>query len=126
MAAGKNYSAYHLLKARYPVIEFVLVGNTREALERVAAGTAYAAVDILPTLHQQIEQLPAGSVKLAGVTDVEFPLQVMVGRQQARLIPLINRAIAAITPEERAAIHKRLGPLERQICRIPPDGSKAL
>jgi two-component system sensor histidine kinase EvgS len=69
-AVGRNYSAYHLLKALYPGIEFVLVDSTRDALDEVAAGTAYAAVDILPALHQQIEELPAGSVKLAGVTDV--------------------------------------------------------
>ncbi|NEV64617.1 transporter substrate-binding domain-containing protein [Thiorhodococcus minor] len=117
VAVGMDYSAYHLLKARSPGIDFVLVDNTRAALEAVAAGSAEAAVDILPVLHQQIENFPPGRVKLVGVTDVEFPLQLMVSRRNAALLPLINRAIAAITPEERAAIHNKW--LLRQVVTAP-------
>jgi polar amino acid transport system substrate-binding protein len=117
VAVGRDYSAYHLLKARSPGIDFVLVDNTQAALEAVAAGRADAAVDILPVLHQQIEAFPQGRVKLVGVTDLEFALQVMVGRQHAPLLPLINRAIAAITPQERAAIHNKW--LLRQVVTAP-------
>ena len=114
---GRDYSAYHLLKAHSPGIDFVLVDNTRAALEAVAAGRADAAVDILPVLHQQIECFPPGRVKLVGVTDLQFPLEVMVTRRHALLLPLINRAIAAITPEERAAIHNKW--LLRQVVTAP-------
>lgn len=117
VAVGREYSAYHLLKARAPGIDFVLVDNTRVALEVVADGGADAAVDILPVLHQQIERFPPGKVKLVGVTDVQFPLEVMVSRRDAPLLPLINRAIAAITPEERAAIHNKW--LLRQVVTAP-------
>jgi signal transduction histidine kinase/CheY-like chemotaxis protein len=117
VAVGRNYSAYHLLKARSPGIDFVPVDNTRAALEAVADGRADAAVDILLVLHQQIEGFPPGKVKLVGVTDVQFPLQVMVSRRDAPLLPLINRAIAAITPEERAAIHNKW--LLRQVVTAP-------
>ncbi len=117
VAVGREYSAYHLLKAHSPGIDFVLVDDTRAALEAVAAGRADAAVDILPVLHQQIEAFPPGRVKLVGVTDIDFPLQVMVGQQHAPLLPLINRAIAAITPEERAAIHNKW--LLRQVVTAP-------
>jgi ABC-type amino acid transport substrate-binding protein/HPt (histidine-containing phosphotransfer) domain-containing protein len=107
VAVGRDYSAHHLLRAHSPGIDFVLVDDTRAALQAVAAGSADAAVDILPVLHQQIEGFPAGRVKLVGVTDVQFPLEIMVRREHAALIPLLNRAIAAITPEERAAIHNK-------------------
>lgn len=107
VAVGRDYSAYHLLKAHSPGIDFLPADDTRAALEAVAAGKADAAVDILPVLHQQIAGFPPGRVKLVGVTDVQFPLEVMVRREHARLIPLLNRAIAAITPEERAAIHNK-------------------
>ncbi|NEX21322.1 transporter substrate-binding domain-containing protein [Thiorhodococcus mannitoliphagus] len=117
VAVGRDYSAYHLLKAHTLGIDFVLVENTRAALEAVADGRAEAAVDILPVLHQQIERFPPGRVKLVGVTDIEFPLQVMVSRRQAALLPLINRAIAAITPQERAAIHNKW--LLRQVVTAP-------
>jgi signal transduction histidine kinase/AmiR/NasT family two-component response regulator/HPt (histidine-containing phosphotransfer) domain-containing protein len=117
VAVGRDYSAYHLLKARSPGVDFVLVDDTRAALEAVAAGRAEFAVDILPVLNHQIEGFAPGRVKLVGVTDVQFPLQVMVGQREAALLPLINRAIAAITPQERASIHNKW--LLRQLVTAP-------
>ncbi len=107
VAVGRNYSAYHMMKTRYPGIKFLQVTNTKEALECVMAGDAYAAIDILPVLQYQINRLASEDIKLGGVTDVQFPVQVMVRKEHARLIPLINRAIASITPEERTVIHRK-------------------
>ncbi len=107
VAVGRNYSAYHMMKAHYPGINFLQVTNTREALERVMTGEAYAAVDILPVLQYQINRLVSEDIKLGGVTNVQFPVQIMVRKEHARLIPLINRAIASITPEERTVIHRK-------------------
>lgn len=107
VAVGRTYSAYRMLKARYPDIKFLQVSDTREALERVVNREAYAAVDILPVLQYHIDYFASENVKLAGVTDVKFPVQVMVSKEHARLIPLINRAIASITPAEHAAIQQK-------------------
>ena len=107
VAVGRNYSAYHLMKIRYPGINFLQVKDTREALERVMTGEALAAVDILPVLQYQVNRLASEGIKLGGVTDVQFPVQVMVRKEHARLIPLINRAIASITPDERTVIHRK-------------------
>ncbi|MCK5682318.1 transporter substrate-binding domain-containing protein, partial [bacterium] len=107
VAVGNDYSAYHIMKAHYPAIKFLQVTNTLEALKQVADGKAFAAVDILPVLQYQISSFTSGEVKLAGVTNEPFPLQVMVDKKHARLIPLINRAINVITSEERAAIHQK-------------------
>ena len=107
VAVGQNYSAYYLLKESYPRINFLQVKDTKTALEYVANGQAYAAVDILPALQYQIEYFASENVKFAGVTDVSFPLQVMIHKKHAKLLPLINRAITSITAEERAAIHKK-------------------
>jgi PAS domain S-box-containing protein len=107
VAVGRNYSAYHLLKARYPGIEFIQVRHTGEALEQVVAGNAFAAVDILPVLQHQIEQLDLNEVRLAGVTETYFPFQIMLRKEYARLLPLLNRAIAAISAEERMEIEQK-------------------
>ncbi len=107
VAVGREYSAYRLLKARYPGIEFLQVTDTRAALEAVESGQAFAAVDVLPVLQYQIELFGADSLRLAGITDVEFDLRMMVRDELAPLVPLLNRAIAAITPEERLEIHKK-------------------
>ncbi|WP_177169005.1 transporter substrate-binding domain-containing protein [Allochromatium warmingii] len=107
VAVGQDYNAYHLLKERYPNIEFLQVPDTHAALDAVATGQAFAAVDILPVLQYQIAAREDNAIHLAGITDVTFKLQIMVHRDQARLVPLLNRAIAALTPEERLEIHKK-------------------
>ncbi len=106
VAVGENYSAYYLVKAQHPDIKFLQVPNTRAALQAVADGRAMAAVDISPVLQYQIEQF-GGNVRLAGVTNIMFDLKIMVGKQHARLVPLLNRAIATITPKNRLDIHKK-------------------
>lgn len=50
VSVGKNYSAYTLLKKKYPAIDFVQVANTKEAIKLVDKGEVFAAVDILPVL----------------------------------------------------------------------------
>lgn len=107
VAVGEDYSAYHLLKERYPGIRFLRVQDTRAALAAVAAGRAFAAVDILPALQHQIAAREGNDMHLAGITDVAFKMQIMVRKEHERLVPLLNRAIAAITPEERLEIHKK-------------------
>lgn len=107
VAVGRNYSAYHLMKARYPGIKFLQVENTKEALEQVATGRAYAAIDILPVIQHQVDRLSNTDIKLSGITDVQFPVQIMIRKEHARLLPLINRAINSITYEERASIHQK-------------------
>jgi PAS domain S-box-containing protein len=107
VAVGRDYSAYHLLKAKYPGIAFLPVGNTAAALDAVAENRAFAAVDILPVLQHDIAARNDNAIHLSGVTDVAFPLKIMLRKEHARLLPLLNRAIAAITPAERLEIHKK-------------------
>ncbi len=107
VAVGESYSAYHLLNKRYPKIEFLPVAHTQAALEAVAEGRAFAAVDILPVLQYQVERLGHGAAHLAGVTGVDFELRVALRPEFAPLLPLLNRAIASITPQEQMAIQQR-------------------
>ena len=107
VAVGEEYSAYHLLKERYPEITFLPVADTPAALAAVTAGRAFAAVDILPVLQHYIAEHKSDDIHLGGVTDVRFTLQIMLHQEHARLLPLLNRAIAALTPEERLAIHQK-------------------
>lgn len=117
VAVGKNYTAYYLLKARYPTIRFLEVKDTATALAEVANGNAFAAVDVLPALQYQLAQFHHDNVVLAGVSDVQFPLQIAVRKEHARLIPLINQAIALITPDERFKIQQKW--MQRSVITAP-------
>ncbi|WP_028581600.1 ATP-binding protein [Desulfogranum japonicum] len=107
VSVGKDYSAYYLMKQRYPAIDFIQVKDTKEALEFVRDGGAFAAIDCLPALQFQLNSLGSEELKLSGVTQVVFPVQIMVRKEHARLVPLLNRAISAITPAERAKIREK-------------------
>lgn len=107
VAVGENHSAYHLLKAGYPGIDFLRVADTHAAIAAVANGQAFAAADILPVIQHHIAEWEGSGIHLGGVTDVMFRLRIMVHPEHAPLVPLINRAIAAITPEERLDLHRK-------------------
>ncbi|MET0085562.1 MAG: EAL domain-containing protein [Sedimenticola sp.] len=107
VSVGRENGAYHKLKALYPGIRFLQVKDTREALEKVVIGEAEAAVDMLPVLQYHIDHYYSANLKLAGVTNIQFPVQVMVSRKYDQLIPLVNRAISSITPKEHNDIQQK-------------------
>ena len=54
VAIGENYSSHHIMKKHFPKIDFILVKDTKEALELLSAGKVEAAVDILPVIAHLI------------------------------------------------------------------------
>ncbi len=106
VSVGKNYSAYHMMRKKHPNIKCLQVRNAEEAIKKIISGEAYAAIDILPVLQYHIHNFGDTKVTFAGVTDINFPLQVMIHRDHYRLLPLINKAIKSITHEERTKISK--------------------
>lgn len=107
VAVGRNYSSYRLLKERYPLIEFVQVDNINEAIELVDDEEVFAAIDILPALQQSIlSNNHVEGVKIGGITDVDFKLQIMLRDDLKDLHVIINKAIDSISSEDRNEIYK--------------------
>ena len=107
VAVGKNYSAHKLLKERYPLIDFVLVKNTDEAIALVDKKEVFAAVDILPVLqHSILVNSHFDGVKIGGITNVNFQLQIMVRKGLEPLVSIINKAIKDIDSQDRNEIYK--------------------
>ena len=107
VAVGKNYSAYTLLKKKYPKINFVQVLNTKEAVDMVNNNEVFAAVDILPVLQQVILNNDfSNSVKIGGITDVYFKLQLMIRDDYTILKDILDKAIDSISVEDRNNIYK--------------------
>lgn len=107
VAVGRNYSAYQLMKKQYPEIDYVQVRNTGEALQLVLDGEAFAAIDVLPSLQFELNSLGSEDLRLSGVTQLMLPIQIMVSKEHADLVPLLNRAISAITPDEKEQIREK-------------------
>jgi len=104
VAVGREYSSYYLVKEKYPLIDYVLVENTKEALSLVKKGEAYAAIDILPVLQHHLFTAD-NELRINGITDVNFELKIMLNKNHKNLLPRINQAISEITQEERNEIY---------------------
>ena len=107
VAVGKSYSTYYLLRTMYPKINFILTKDTKEALQLVQDDKAFAAVDIEPSLRYQIINNNFKDIFITGITGVDFNLQVMVRKDYGLLVSILNKAINAITNDERIEIYKK-------------------
>jgi len=107
VAVGKDYSAHKLLKEKYPLIKFVTVSDTNEALKLVDKHEVYAAVDILPVLQQAIlSNNNVDGIKIGGITDVDFHLQIMIRDDLKMLKNIMDKAIDSINSGDRNLIYK--------------------
>jgi len=114
VAVGKSYSTYYLLKNMYPKINFILTKDTKEALNLVHNGSVFAAVDIEPSLRYQIIKNGFKDIFITGITGVDFNLQIMVRDDYSTLVSILNKAINAISNQERIEIYKKWMGVKKQ------------
>ncbi|MCV6607483.1 MAG: transporter substrate-binding domain-containing protein, partial [Campylobacterales bacterium] len=62
------------IKSAFPDIEIYATTTTREAVEAVAQGKAFAVIDNLPTLNYFIQEKWLTNLKIATVSDLGIPL----------------------------------------------------
>ena len=107
VAVGKEYSAYHLLKDKYPNINFVFTKDTKAALELVYNKEVYAAVDVLPALQFNINKNYENRVKISGTTGIFFEIKLMINKKHKHLLSSINKAIDSINNDEKNEIYRK-------------------
>jgi PAS domain S-box-containing protein len=93
VAVGENYSAHKLLQKYYPKIKFVPVKNVQKALDLLANEKVFAAADILPVINYEINRLGYSNLKISGTTKFNFEVQIMVNKQNKKLVPILNKLI---------------------------------
>ncbi len=107
VAVVKNFSAYYLLKSKYPNIDFIITKNTKEALKLVKDKKVFACIDIEPSLYYQIHSNDFQDIKISTLTDMNFNLQIMLRDDLQKLQTIINKAISMITKDEKINIYKK-------------------
>ncbi len=93
VAVGENYSAHKLLQKHYPKIKFVPVKNVQKALDLLANEKVFAAADILPVINYELNRLGYTNLKISGTTKFNFEVQIMVNKQNSKLVPILNKLI---------------------------------
>lgn len=79
----------------------LLVGSAEEGLDAVASGRAFAYIGNLGVVDKLVRQKYAGVLRIAAPAGRNQELSFAVAPQYARLLPLINRVLAAIPERER-------------------------
>lgn len=112
LAIPSGWSIVQLVRERFPAIEVVEVTNSLSALQAVRDGRADAAMDN-EAIFRYIEQhyflggLQYHPEVSLGEEALPGDLHIVVGEEQRALLPLIDRAIKAITPALREQLRSR-------------------
>jgi len=107
-ALVRDYNETEIIRAQYPQLKVVLVETPDDALRVVSAGQADATVGNIAVLHYKIRQMGLTNLKVAAPTDERERLVYMAVRKDwPALAAILDKGLASITPEERAAIVNR-------------------
>jgi serine phosphatase RsbU (regulator of sigma subunit)/ABC-type amino acid transport substrate-binding protein len=107
VATVGGYSITDILRRDYPGLKLMLVENTLQALQAVAVGQADAVVDTLAVGIYYIRRQNLANLKVAAPARVP-PLEMRFGIRKDwwPLVPIIEKALDTITPEEHTAIQQ--------------------
>ncbi|MCB1755240.1 MAG: transporter substrate-binding domain-containing protein [Gammaproteobacteria bacterium] len=105
VVAGYGYVP-HIYK-QYPYIDFVEVESVSAGLQAVSTGKVDALLATLAQSTYQSRREGINNVRIVGQTEFSTRLGFGVTPENASLVPLLNRAIASISDDDRARISKR-------------------
>jgi len=101
----ENTPASIILKNMYKNnIEIISYKNTQEGLKAVSSKEIISFVNIMPTIAYSIQNNLFTDIKIAGYINKNIPLSIAVNKNNTKLVPILNRAINSITPQEKLEI----------------------
>lgn len=105
LALPKDWMPGHYIRERFPQIRILEVNDTQEALSAVVAGRAFATIATEHTFAHLIEIFSLEGLKLQNLEQSFMPtgsseMRMLVSNNEPRLQALLNRALAALTPDE--------------------------
>ncbi|MBI3867555.1 MAG: PAS domain S-box protein [Verrucomicrobia bacterium] len=95
------------VRAHFPRVVVGAVSEVRLALREVSSGAADACVLTLPVATEWVEREGILNLKLIGEAGFVNPVRMAVRKDWPELSRILEKALATITPTERAAIYRR-------------------
>jgi len=103
----KGYFSESILLAYYPEIDIIYVPTVREGLAMLAAEEIDGYFDILPTITYNASQSGLTHLNTSIVQGYSSALHIGIVKDRSELLSIINKALAAITEDEKRAIDQR-------------------
>ncbi|MCW8916257.1 MAG: transporter substrate-binding domain-containing protein [Magnetovibrio sp.] len=103
----ESYATHDLLARNHPNLKLSLAKNVHAGLEAVSTGKTFAFVGNLAVATQVIRETGLTNLKISGQTPYRFELSMAVRKDWPELVPILQKALDSITPEQRDAIYNR-------------------
>ena len=107
VAVERDYVTREHLERDHPALQLLLVEDTAEALKAVAGRKADAYVGNLTMASYLIDKLGLGNLKVAAPAPYNNDLSIGVRKDWPELKAILDKALAAISEDERRAIRQR-------------------
>jgi len=104
VARQKGSGMINLLHNRYAGVSIVETENALDSFQKVASGEIYATVAILPVASHFITQYGLSNLKIAGFTDITYPISIAVNKNKPELFSMVEKALASIEDQQHREI----------------------
>ncbi|MCB1859161.1 MAG: transporter substrate-binding domain-containing protein [Gammaproteobacteria bacterium] len=109
IAVIKDYGYVPEIRARYPDLDYYTVDTIQDGLTAVSTGAVDALLSTLAQASYHIGELGINNVRIVGRTEFDTRLALGVQKWLEPLVPLLNRALDAITKGQKQQILDRWG-----------------
>ena len=109
IAVVKDYGYVPGITERYPGLELNYVDSIQDGLTSVSTGEMDALVATLAQASYQISELGINNIRIVGKTELNTALAFGIRTELAPLVPMFNRALSSITPNEKQVIMNNWG-----------------
>lgn len=107
LAVPKGYRLIEHIQRYYPLTPVLLVENEAAGLKSVSEGKADLFVGSLYSVNRHVQQNDMYQLKVAGWLGLEDELRIGVIHKHQALLPLLNKALTAISEAEHIAIYQK-------------------
>lgn len=104
LAIVQGYMVDEIIRDNHPEINRIYAKNIAEALQMVSRGKAFATVGSLLEISYNIRQIGALNLKITGDAKFGYELKIGVRKGETTLLSIMNKALGAISKEERDSI----------------------
>jgi len=107
IVVAKGYASHDLLSMYHPDLTIIPVKDIATALESVTYGKADVFIGNIASVSHVIKEQGFTNLKVSGETPYRFELSMAVRDDWPELVPMLERALESISPEERRSIYNQ-------------------
>ncbi len=114
ISIDKSSIYYKDIIFKYPEIDFVESSSYDEALNLLSQKKIYGVIGKIPLLSYNIRKKILTNIKISGTFNEKFNMKLLVNKNNALLLNILNKTISTITDEEKNKINEKYYPIVYQ------------